>query len=270
MRFGWIEPQIEELKPLAMPIRLVAPGVPDATGARILYSPSRGSSEYFILEFRNPSQAASLQDLASYDTGVGGAGLAIWHIILQSDGRPSHFPGRTRTIPAAIGLVCILIQTRLANSPAGQAKTIRTFKLGDDAWAGSTVTPALRWFDGSSTGVRIAVADFAPDADVLDIRIFDASDDINATRFWYSASSSQNLTVSSYGVAGNLELLLSVDGQLQHYWRESEPELGGTEPSQSGQPRPRRDGGGTDRSWPRLRRCPVRAIIPVESLAPNH
>jgi hypothetical protein len=55
MRFGWIEPQIEELKPLAMPIRLVAPGVPDATGARILYSPSRGSSEYFILEFRNPT-----------------------------------------------------------------------------------------------------------------------------------------------------------------------------------------------------------------------
>ena len=45
MRFGWIEPQIEELKPLAMPIRLVAPSVPDATGARILYSPSRGSSE---------------------------------------------------------------------------------------------------------------------------------------------------------------------------------------------------------------------------------
>ena len=29
-------------------------------------------------------------------------------------------------------------------------------------------------------------------------------------------------------MAGNLELLLSVDGQLQHYWRESEPELGGT------------------------------------------
>jgi len=212
-----------------MPIRLVAPGVPDATGARILYSPSRGSSEYFILEFRNPSQAASLQDLASYDTGVGGAGLAIWHIILQSDGRPSHFPGPYPNDPGRdwIGVY-------LDSDPAGKftsrpGQNYTDFQAGGTTlWAGSTVTPALRWFDGSSTGVRIAVADFAPDADVLDIRIFDASDDINATRFWYSASSSQNLTVSSYGVAGNLELLLSVDGQLQHYWRESEPELGGT------------------------------------------
>lgn len=238
LRFGWEEPRIEEIRPLPNPIRLVAPGVRDPAGTCILHSPTRPESEYFILEFRNPTQAAALKDLASYDSGAGGAGLAIWHIVLQIippvpgvdnqvlkyQGRPMHLPGPNPTNPK-LDWVGVYLDA----DPAGKftrlpGQMYDGFQAGGlILWAGSTVTPALCWLDGSSTGVRIAVADFASDADVLDVRVFDETDNVDATRFWYSASSSQYLIVSSYGVSGNLELLLPVRGHLQHYWRTSEP-----------------------------------------------
>jgi hypothetical protein len=76
--------------------------------------------------------------------------------------------------------------------------------------------------------VRIAISDFPANADAIDVRLFDETDDINAVRIWPSASGSQWLHVSSYGIAGNLELLLPVRGKLKHFWRQSEPQSGRT------------------------------------------
>lgn len=128
MRLGWLRPRI---------FALGSGGVATVTTAQrqsaltpvILYDPARGTSEYFIVEFRNrnPSNGGG-----SYDANIPKAnGLAVWHVV----------PG--------------------SNPPAFHEGAPELSKGGNSLWTGRT--PPLRWNDGTLSSTRLNLRSIAPD-----------------------------------------------------------------------------------------------------------
>jgi M6 family metalloprotease-like protein len=101
INFGWVEPRIVALTEAGGREILDAPQVPDSARAHaesrrpiILYSPARGTSEYFILEYRNPGAATG----AGYDGGLADwrnnrSGIAVWHVRVDAHKVPIVIPG---------------------------------------------------------------------------------------------------------------------------------------------------------------------------------
>ncbi|MBN3760722.1 hypothetical protein [Burkholderia sp. Ac-20365] len=228
MRFGWCEPRLHQLTPDVMPLRLTAPGAQDPAGAVILYDQGRGTNEYFILEFRNPRQSAGRGDGAGvassgYDANASTTGIAIWHVQTDNAFNPiEHAPLGPDGQPKKYN--CIFVDA----DPGGSLDPILDqpypdFQIGGTRlWSARKVTPPLRWLDGSSTGIKLAVLDYAVDADIAEVVILDEAVDIDSARLWPSSHSSQNLIVSTWGLRGNFELLALIGGSLMHCWREND------------------------------------------------
>lgn len=226
MRLGWCEPRLHQLTPDVMPLRLTAPGAQDPAGAVIFYDQGRGTNEYFILEFRNPQQAAGKGDRAGvassgYDANASSTGIAIWHVQTDSAFNPIE---RAPLGPNGPTYKCVFVDA----DPGGKLDPLLDqpypeFQIGGSTlWSARKLTPLLRWLDGTSTGVKLAVLDYAADADSAEVITLDEAVDIDATRLWPSSQSSQNLIVSTWGLRGNLELLVPLDGSLRHCWRDDD------------------------------------------------
>jgi M6 family metalloprotease-like protein len=145
MTFGWNEPRIVSMSQGG---RFYIPAVQNAdpTAPLLLYDPSRGTSEYFLLEYRTVNRAAGL----GFDYQLGTNGLFIWHI--QQDGihnlikttSPFGFTG-PNTTPFANWI----------EGPPNNATP-------DAPWGSAQVTPYLRFNDGSQAIVRIRTSPFQP------------------------------------------------------------------------------------------------------------
>lgn len=86
MQLGWSEPRIFSLNASGNASVPSAQAL-EATGPIILYDPSVGTNEFFILEYR----ARNSPKGAGYDVNVADEGLALWHIHQE----PNHYPTLT-------------------------------------------------------------------------------------------------------------------------------------------------------------------------------
>jgi M6 family metalloprotease-like protein len=212
MRLGWAEPPIFDISGSVPTIDLVAPGAQDPTGAGILFSPSKGTHEFFIIEFRNPTQISG-----RYDTEVASRGIAIWHVVTDAKFKPLEYqwptnpdgtPGKGRMlwvegVPPAAGVKPYF------------GLTDGDFQRGGNIlWDRGTMTPPLRWADGTSTGVRLRVRDFGDRSDMASVDVV-----ADALR---RQSSSGRLIQSTWGTTGNYELLVTNGSSLDHFWRNND------------------------------------------------
>jgi M6 family metalloprotease-like protein len=85
MQLGWIQPRIINLITGGV-FTLRAAYASDLNGPIILYDPTHGIREFFILEYRAQ---------AGYDREVATAGLAIWHIKHDQDNVPEMIPSES-------------------------------------------------------------------------------------------------------------------------------------------------------------------------------
>jgi M6 family metalloprotease-like protein len=111
-KLGWIDPIVRRITTSGS--TSVSTSTSTMTnGARLFWKRERGTSEYFLVERRTQTQ--------SYDIGVSGTGLVIWHV------------------NASNGSVVALGSSTLVFGGSG-------------VWQGSGSTPTLNWRDGTSTG----------------------------------------------------------------------------------------------------------------------
>jgi hypothetical protein len=162
--FGWIEPRILNINELVSPINLAGIGSMDPTGSVILYDSTRGPNEYFFLEYRTQSQKGS----GAFDREVNSEGLAIWHILTGANNRPQIIvwpPNQPPSPPPPTTFPTFYLegmpQPNLPSAPPGPAGFTRAGKV---AWKQGTVTPTLRWWDNSTTNLKLAVRWYPVDA----------------------------------------------------------------------------------------------------------
>ena len=83
MQLGWCEPRIRSLTAGGIdPIQAAQTFTPDAP--IILYDPTRGTSEFFILEYRTQTSGGN----PGYDANVAANGLAVWHVQQDANHNP--------------------------------------------------------------------------------------------------------------------------------------------------------------------------------------
>ncbi|MDR7420145.1 MAG: hypothetical protein QN178_14680 [Armatimonadota bacterium] len=141
LQLGWTEPRIRSLASSGSEILQAANLATDS--AVILYDPARGPSEYFIVEYRAPSQPSF-----HYDRNACGDGVAIWHVLHDRDKNPATVPNITGGDGNHLGVY-------LEAAP--------NFRRGGNMlWGSGTTTPTLRWHDGSMTRTTIRVGTFTP------------------------------------------------------------------------------------------------------------
>ncbi len=144
MRFGWVRPRIFALE---------AGGVAGVTASQfspantpvILYDPARGTSEYFIVEFRNSAPAGG----GGHDTDLRytpSSGLVVWHVV----------PG---------------------NDPPAFHEGAPNLSMGGNAlWNQEQTTPLLRWRDGTVSATQLRLLRVAPDGREMTFEWITASD----------------------------------------------------------------------------------------------
>jgi len=149
MLVGWNEPRLYAIG-APVRVRLSAQHVPTAPGEDVrrpllVYDGTRGSSEFFLMEYRTPSALG-------YDTDAGTSGLVIWHVMLDASGRLYRVPadrpnckGKTLSVPTLF--------TRSAPD----------WKLGGGrAYAGGDGPFHLKWMDGTDAGIEVTVTKHEP------------------------------------------------------------------------------------------------------------
>jgi M6 family metalloprotease-like protein len=205
MKLAWCEPTIHQLTP-GVTLDLAAPGTEDPRGAAILYSPSKGPNEYFIVEFRNPGQASG-----RYDKSAASRGIAIWHIVIEA-GEPVKIPASNADYRG--------VWTEAVPNPATGVNALpgqndHDFQRGGGSfWDRRSLTPPLRWRDGTSTGVRLSVRDFADHADRAIVDVVPENIPRQTRSGW--------LIQGNYGNVGNYEMIVPQGTRLVHYWRNND------------------------------------------------
>jgi len=140
MQFGWSEPRIRSLTAGGVE-SISAAQLMDPAAPIILNDHGRGTSEFFMLEYRTPTSPNG----PGYDANVASDaittnGLAIWHI--KQDG--SHNPVFAGGNP--------VVWTD--GSP-------NLLHGGSGLWGSDVTTPELRYLDGTSSRTRIRVLPFS-------------------------------------------------------------------------------------------------------------
>jgi hypothetical protein len=122
MFFGWSEPRLRSLRTGGAEI------IPAAQSGRadaplLLFDPTKGSGDYFLVEYRtfNPPGGSG------YDANVSGTGMVLWHIttgqLVTTEGSPALNRG------------------------------------GTAPWPSAAFTPPLQWAEGDTTGTQIRGVD---------------------------------------------------------------------------------------------------------------
>ena len=126
-----------------------APQNRDPTAPVLLYDPQRGSSEYFLLEYRTPNPAAG----AGYDSQVGPGGLFVWYV--QQDA--NHELVKTTSPFGLTGPNTTPWANWIEGPPAAATPSLPT---PGAPWPGGQTTPYLRWNDGTDSPVRVRTRPF--------------------------------------------------------------------------------------------------------------
>lgn len=128
MRLGWLRPRIFNLTSGRI-ATAAASQINSPNGPVILYDPAKGTSEFFMVEFRNNQIAGAHHDInigdPSQATPLTAAtnGMAVWHIA--------------------------------AGNPPAYHEGAPDLTLGNSTLWKWQATPLLRWSDGSSTATRL-------------------------------------------------------------------------------------------------------------------
>ena len=149
MQLGWTDPRIGSLPAGGLAV-IPAAQLPNTDSPVLLYDPAKGTSEFFLLEYRSAfvTNSASL-----YDQNMHSNGLAIWFI--QQDG--THYP---------------------VNHPSPGKNWDKAFYTlasplldvgGWDQWPGNSLTPKLRWYDGTQSPTVIYVHPFGMGASSITV-----------------------------------------------------------------------------------------------------
>ncbi|MBD3239052.1 MAG: T9SS type A sorting domain-containing protein [Chitinivibrionales bacterium] len=193
IQLGWVRPDIRAM-PLPAECRTLdaLPGF----GPRrplILYDPSRGTNEYFILELRNPSR---------YDRDVAGMGVVVWYVQTESDKRLKYVAAEIRpdgpsddddgTLHSTPAGDDVLVGDRIRPGPDGILQTIPpngsdgkpldgtatdalNFAVAPgypnaptdfasrgvgDVWVNGDGEVHLQWLDGTPTGAHVLVGPY--------------------------------------------------------------------------------------------------------------
>lgn len=137
LQLGWLEPRIRSLAAGGVET-LSAAQSPSVDAAAILYDPARGANEFFLVEYRTGASPWG----RNYDDDVRSNGLGIWHVMQDGNRNLVQMPGVGQGV-------------WLEGPP-----DLQRGEYNDLLWSGDSVTPALRWSDGTVTRARIFVRPF--------------------------------------------------------------------------------------------------------------
>jgi hypothetical protein len=158
MLLGWIEPRVFTTD-VPGAAKLIAQHVSDEIDPKrrapaewsdwrrpvLIYDPTRGPTEFFLLEYRTRSRLG-------FDQDPGTSGLVIWQVALDDANRP-------RTV-AADRRNC---KGETLNVPGLFVRGAPGWTLGSSrAYSASNGPVALKWIDGTDTGVRVTIAPHHP------------------------------------------------------------------------------------------------------------
>jgi hypothetical protein len=144
MLVGWIEPRVFPIGK-ANSQKLAAQhvsAIPEADLKRpiLLFDASKGSSEFFLLEYRARSALG-------FDQAQVNSGLVVWQVSLNGAGRPFDVPADRKNC-----------RGETLSVPSLYVRGAPNWQMGGNTayWGGDGPFP-LRWRDGTDTGVRVLV-----------------------------------------------------------------------------------------------------------------
>jgi M6 family metalloprotease-like protein len=143
MCMGWNEPRIVSMAQGGS-FFIPAAQNADPTAPIILYDPSRGTGEFFILEYRTANRTAG----GGYDFQVAAQGLFLWHV--QLDGSHDLI---TATSPFGFTGPNTKPYTDWIEGPPNNTTP-------DAAWPANQTTPYLTWNDGTQAIARLRTSNF--------------------------------------------------------------------------------------------------------------
>ncbi len=140
MQLGWSEPRIRSLRTGGVETLPAAQNM-DPSAPILLYDPTYGSNDFFILEYRTATSPTG----PGYDASVAGNGLVIWHVV--QDGY--HDPLRVNC--DTNGACDFTVWT--VGAPNLQ-------KGGNSPWSSGATTAFLQFLPAIPTDTRIHVQPF--------------------------------------------------------------------------------------------------------------
>jgi M6 family metalloprotease-like protein len=146
MQAGWIEPRVVVMgsagKAKLAAQHLSLPGNGDLKRPLLFYDGTRGTSEFFLMEYRTRSALG-------FDQDVGTSGLVIWHVALDRENRPLKAPAdRTNCKGENLPIRTLFVR----GAPDWQLGVSRAYTSGNGPIS-------LKWLDGTDSGVRVSVGE---------------------------------------------------------------------------------------------------------------
>jgi M6 family metalloprotease-like protein len=168
MMLGWIEPKIRSLDSDGG-ATLQAAQLANADSALILYSPAKGTKEFYLLEFRTTARAGG----ARYDANLNGAGivagpqfgLVIWHI--KTKGLGGEDVNSDVEILDAYDVAGAKMISAFMNGAPNFARGQGGPWIMSGPIAGGVVPYWLQWLDGLGRPVKVRVGPITNSGDDL-------------------------------------------------------------------------------------------------------
>lgn len=160
MKMGWLRPTIVHAGDSEC-VRLdsIDRRIPEVEQSYLIYDETRGTNEFFLIEFRDPK-------LLNYDgdpwftgrLGVPDRGLGIWYVQIDESGWPFNIDALDGTLQAdgtpGRDTTLFLIPPGKDTNPATWGQIPSSF---DGLWDAVSGLATPTWLDGTASGVRIGV-----------------------------------------------------------------------------------------------------------------
>jgi M6 family metalloprotease-like protein len=157
MLVGWIEPRVYAISKGGT-AQLAAQHVPTSAEPErkrpvLLYDPAKGTSDFFMLEYRTPYRLG-------YDRDVASSGLVIWHIAYDKRGLIMEQTSERKNCKGEFVKVPSIYARGAPDWGQGTKK----------AWTSADGDIVLKWMNGLDTAVRVTVAPHKPSDTTLEIK----------------------------------------------------------------------------------------------------
>lgn len=158
MQLGWVSPRIVPITRAGGNARIAAlqnPATRSWQAPILFYDPARGTDEFFIAQYRDPSPAADTS--GGYDNSVPSAGLALWYIQRRAAQGPGPVtfnwpPPFARPVPGG-DMFANYFLSNLGGSDGSRQGNFYTARDG---------IISVPWGDGTDSGLRMVVGDRQP------------------------------------------------------------------------------------------------------------
>lgn len=199
MELGWCQPRIFSLTAGGItPLSAAQAG--DPTAPIILYDSSKGTNEFFLLEYRTHLNSVFGPGY-DHDVALGQSdGLVVWHIQQDTNHNLVHV-----TSPISTNLTPSIWAEGSPNLIPGCPSTL---------WGSNAKTPVLKWMDGTQTATTLHVKPFNPGDNTITVQWLSAED--TWVDFNYSGSpqtgtfsnpyNSMNAGINAVSYGGTLHL----------------------------------------------------------------